>query len=107
MMIEGFFVEINLRKKTRLICCSLLSSKSDNIMLIGDFIAETAETIVYDFCEVCFLANLVKKRTCFKNLSKPTSTNLIVRNRPKRFQSTMVIETRLLQDVCYSYENRL
>ena len=34
----------------------LLSSKYDKIMLIGDFNAEPAEIVVYDFCEIYNLA---------------------------------------------------
>ena len=63
MKIEGFFVEINLRKKRWVLCCSynpkthlisqhlneigknldLLLSKYDNFMSIGDLSAESAE----------------------------------------------------------------
>ena len=70
-----------------------LSSKYDNIMLIGDFHSESAETTIYDFCEICNIANLVNEKTYFKNPSKPTWIDLIVINMPKCFQSTMVIET--------------
>ena len=63
-------------------------------MMIVDFNAEPAETAVYDFC-IHNLANFVKERTCFKNRSKPICIDLIVTNRPKFFQSTMVIETGL------------
>ena len=68
MTIEGFFVEINLRKKRWLLCCSynpkkplisehlneigknldLLLSKYDNFMLIGDLNAEPTEAAVFD-----------------------------------------------------------
>ena len=72
MTIQGFFVEINLRKKWWLLCCSLnlkkplisehlneigknldlLLSKYDNFMLIGDLNAEPGEADVSDFCEI-------------------------------------------------------
>ena len=72
MTIEGLFVEINLRKKKWLLCCSynpkkslisnhlkeignnldLLSSKYDNYLLMGDFNAEPSEPVISDFCEI-------------------------------------------------------
>ena len=68
MTTEGFFVEINLRKKRWLLCCSydpkkllisehlnkigknldLLLSQYDNFMLIGDLNAEPTEAAVFD-----------------------------------------------------------
>ena len=44
----------------------LLSSKQDNILLIGDFNEEPTETAIHDFCQIYNLANLVKEKTCFK-----------------------------------------
>ena len=69
MKIEGFFVEINLRKKRWVLCCSynpkthliskhlneigknldLLLSKYDNFMLIGDLNAEPTKAALSDF----------------------------------------------------------
>ena len=71
MTIEGLFVEINLRKKKWLLCCSynpksfvisnhlkeignnfdLLSSKCDNYLLMGDFSEEPNELATSDFFE--------------------------------------------------------
>ena len=40
--------------------------------------------------------NLIKdNKTCFKNPTKPTCTDLIVTNRPKGLQDTVVFETGL------------
>ena len=44
----------------------LLSSKQDNILLIGDFNEEPTETAIHDFCRIYYLANLVKEKICFK-----------------------------------------
>ena len=72
MTIEGLFVEINLRKKKWLLCCSynpkkslisnhlkeignnldLLSSKYDNYLLMGDFNAEPNVPPISDICEI-------------------------------------------------------
>ena len=87
MTIEGFFVEINLRKRW-LLCCSynpkkplisehfneigknldLLLSKYDNFMFIGDLNAEPTETAVSDFCEIYNLRNLIKDKHVLKIL---------------------------------------
>ena len=47
------------------------------------------------FCELYNLTNLIKQPTCFKNLEKTSSIDLILTNRPKSFQTTCVIETGL------------
>ena len=64
MKIEGFFIELNLRRKKWLLCCSynpkysqishhlkeigkdldVLTTKYDNIILIGDFNVEPTDT---------------------------------------------------------------
>ena len=64
-------------------------------MLIGDLNAEPTEAAVSDFCEICNLKHLIKDKTCFKNPTKPTCIDLIVTNRPKCFQDTVVFETGL------------
>ena len=98
MTIEVFLNQLNTEKVNCLLLiwtkktCDLktfarnwqnLSSKYDNIMLIGDFHPESAETTIYDFCEICNIANLVNEKTYFKNPSKPTWIDLIVINMPK------------------------
>ena len=64
-------------------------------MLIGDLTAEPAEATVSDFCEIYNLKHLIKDKTCFKNPTKPTCIDLIITNRPKCFQDSVVIETGL------------
>ena len=102
MTIEGFFVEINLRKKRWLLCCSynpkkplisehlkeigknldLFLSKYDNFMLRGVLNAEPAESAVSDFCEIYNLKHLIKDETCFKNPTKPTCKTLVTNTEP-------------------------
>ena len=114
MKIEGFFIEINLRRKKWLLRCSynpkysqishhlkengknldVLTSKYDNIILMGDFNVEPADTVGSGFCDFN-LKNIIRKKTCFKNPNNPSCTDLIITNRPKSFQSSMVIETGL------------
>ena len=78
MTIEGLFVEINLRKKKWLLCCSynpkkslisnhlkeignnldLLSSKYDNYLLMGDFNAEPNDQLFPIFVKLIMLTTL-------------------------------------------------
>ena len=117
MGVERLFIELNLRRKKWLSCCSynpkysqiphhskergkdldVLTSKYDNIILMGDFNAETADTVVSDFCEIY---NLKRKKTCFKNPNNPSFIDLIITNRPESFQNSMVIETGLTFTKC-------
>ena len=50
---------------------------------------------VTSFCEYYNLKSIIKQRTCFKNVEKPSCVDLILTNRPKSFQSTCAIETGL------------
>ena len=113
--IEGFFIELNLRRKKWLLCCSynpkysqishhlkeigkdldVLTSKYENIVLMGDLSAEPTDTALSDFCEIYNLKNVIKDKTCFKNPNKPSCIDLVITNRPKSFQNSMVIETGL------------
>ena len=112
---EGIFVEINLRKKKWLLCCSYnphksnianhlknicktldkLNSTYDNLVLLGDFNAEPEEESISEFLNLCNLKNLVKQNTCFKNPDKPTCIDLILTNCPRSFQNTDTFETGL------------
>ena len=111
MKIEEFFVELNLKRKNWLLCCSYnpkfsqisfhlnalgksldnLTSKYGNIILLGDFNTEPTDTILSHFCEICNFKNLIKDKTCFKNPNKPSCIDLIITNRPKSLQNYMVI----------------
>ena len=69
----------------------LLLSKYVNFMLIDDLNAEPTEAAVSDFCKICNLKkHLIKDKTCFENPIKPTWIDLIVTNRPKYFQVTVL-----------------
>ena len=111
---EGFFVELNLRKKKILICCSYDPAKSnisthlsifgrslamtsyDIFLVIRDLNSEISEMAMSEFCETYNLKNLVKDPTCYKNPSKPTCIDLNLTNFSKSFQHTQTIETSLL-----------
>ena len=81
---EGFFSEINLRKKKWVISCSYnphnqtifphmqnkgkaadsLSSKYENFLIIVDFNAQASDTFVKDFCDIYSFQHLIKEPTC-------------------------------------------
>ena len=69
--------------------------KYDNFLLLGDFNSEMSETIMKDFSETYDLCNLIKEPTCFKNMENPSCIDLILTNKPRRFQNCTVIETGL------------
>ena len=73
----------------------LLLSIYDIVIFMADFNAEPTEVTVSDFCENYNLKHSLKDKTYFKNPTKPTCIDLIVTNRPKCIQDTMVIETGL------------
>ena len=79
--LEALFIEINLRKKKWLLCCSynphksliskhlneiqvvldIQSTKYKNLLFIGDFNCEYTDSKMIDFCQNYELANLIKK----------------------------------------------
>ena len=75
--IEGFYVEINLRKRKWLILSfynrknqalsksiDLSSTSYENFLLMRDFNADLDNAVLKDFCN---LTNLVNKATCYEN----------------------------------------
>ena len=112
---EGFVVEINLRKKTWLLCCSYnphknniannlenicktldkLNTTYDNLILLGDFNVEPEEESISEFLTLFNLKNLAEQNTCFKNPDKPTRTDLTLANCPRCFQKTVTFEKGL------------
>ena len=71
------------------------SSKYDHLILLGDLNSEPTESAVRDFCEIYSCKSVVKDGTCFKNLLEPSFIDLIITNRPKRFQNSVTVETGL------------
>ena len=61
-------------------------------MLVGDFNSEMCEDEMHFFCNTYNLKNLVKDKTCFKNIANPTCIDLILTNKHLCFQNTMAID---------------
>ena len=102
---ECLFIEINIRKKKWLFCCSYNPNKNniskhlhclskgldtyiseyDNIMILRDLNVESLDPVLNDFCNFynC-LALLKNQHVCI---------DLFFTNRPQSFQSTVTIET--------------
>ena len=70
-------------------------SKYDNFTLLGDFNSEPCEQPITDFCHDYNFRNIIKDKTCFKNPHNPLHIDLFIKNRPKSFQNSTMIETGL------------
>ena len=106
LSIEGFFVEIRLRKKKWLLCSSYNPKKNlipnhlncigrnldshlgqyENFILMVDFNVKPSDANMKNFCHIYGCKSIVKDKTCFKNPINPTCIDLIITNRPKSFQ---------------------
>ena len=106
---ECFFVEINLRKRKWLVCCSynphkdnisnhlqlirkkldLYSSSYERIILVGDFNSEINDKCMNDFCESYNLSSLIRESTCYKNPENPSCIDLFLTNSPHSFQNSV------------------
>ena len=111
--IEGIFVELNLRKNKWLLFGSyhppsqsdeyffnhvkygldIYSKCYDKYMLIGDFNGEESEPCLSQFLFEINAKNIVKEPTCFKSLSNPSCTDLVITNSSSNFQNTKAIST--------------
>ena len=98
--IEAFYIELNIRIKRFLLCCSYnpnknlavisknldtFSYKYDNFILIGDLNSEPCEKPLKDFCHVYNCQNIIKDKTCFKNPYNPSDIDLFITDRQNRF----------------------
>ena len=71
------------------------STKSDNLIVIGDLNDEVNLECMKLFCETYDLSSLIKVRTCYKNPENPSCIDLLLTNQPKSFQNLSVVETGL------------
>ena len=69
--------------------------KFDNFLLLGDFNSEPHEFSMSEFCDTYNLQNLITEPTCFKNPHNPSSIDLMLTNKIRKFQNSQVIETGL------------
>ena len=113
--IKALFLEINLRHTKWLFCecyhppfqndayfyqnlsycLDLFSKKYTNFFLAGDFNSEEAETVLSEFLNSHDAKNMVKEKTCFKNMSNSSCVDLLISNKEKCFKSATIIDTGL------------
>ena len=56
------------------------------------FDEEPVDTIFSDNCEIFNLQNMIREKTSFKNPNNPSYIDLIITNRLKSFQNSVIIE---------------
>ena len=113
--IEGTFNETNLRKTKWLILGTYHPGNQpddylfkavgnaldqylknyEKLLLLGDFNAEDTEPILSEFWEQHEANNIMKNKTCFKNLNRPTCFDLYLTNISHSFQYIITISTGL------------
>ena len=81
--------------QTRSKSLDLYLSQYDNIIIVGDFNTEIGEASMNAFCERYSLSSLIKEPICYKNPANPSCINLILKNSPRSFQNSNVVETGL------------
>ena len=103
---EGFYVEINLRKTKWLLFCSyntnrckinihlqnlnqslpVYSSHYINFIILENFNVEANDSVVSVFSDTYDLKSLIKEPTYYKNPNKPSCIELILATKPRSFQ---------------------
>ena len=96
--IEGFYIEINIRKKKWILTFTYnpnknlisnhlkvidkkqdsYSSKYDIFIFVVDLNSEPTESVVRGICQIYSFKMLIKDSTCFKNPLKPSCIDLII-----------------------------
>ena len=111
---EGFYVEINLSKKKRLLCSSYNPKKSnrthleclnkslalhllkyEHFLVLRDFNVCVEYSSMSVICDTYNLKSLIREPTCYKNPENPSCIDLILTNGPCNFQNSCVFETGL------------
>ena len=116
--VEAIFVEINLRKSKLLLIGTYRSTHAehgindndyfqqiglcldtycnyDKFLIAGDLNVQEHESSIQDFLIEFSAKNLVKDKTCFKNLDNPSCIDLFLTNSSQSFQNTTTVSTGL------------
>ena len=73
----------------------LYLTEYDQLLFLGDFNAGVEDSPVKNVCFSYNLTSMINRPTCFKNPEKASYIDLILTNRPRNFQNSCAIETRL------------
>ena len=112
---EGVYIDINLRKKKWLLCCSCNPYKNnvqfhlenltkrlawyspnyENLIIFGDFNVSIDNSYMEGFFDTYDLRSITTEPTRFKNPENLTCIDLILTNHPHSFHNSYVIETGL------------
>ena len=113
--VEGIFAELTIRKTKWLLVAGYNNKKEnianflshlstgidkylcdyENFIILGDFNISMSNENMNNFCETYDLKNLIKEPTCYKNAINSSTIDVILTNKPRRFLSSMAIETGL------------
>ena len=113
--IEAMFIEINIKSKKLLLCCTYNPNKSltenhlrqlqkeletsseryEDFLIMGDFNADVSDPSMTSFCTLFKLKNIVKKPTCYKNPENSSCIDLFLTNCRRSFHITCLYETGL------------
>ena len=75
------------------VALDVLSSKYENVIIIGDFNSEPKESAMTDLCQAYNMENLINNFTCCKSPNKPTCIDLMLTNKPRFFKNSNLLET--------------
>ena len=112
--IECLFIEVNFRKCKWLLIGTyhppsqndqyyfgILSTvidvypNYDRVAILGDFNTEDSEECMTTFLYQYDLKNIVKEKTCFKNVDNPSTIDLILTTCPSSFKHTTALTTAI------------
>ena len=113
--IEAIFIEMNIKSKKWLLCCTYNPNKSlienhlrqlqkqleafseryEHFLIMGDFNGDVSDPSMTPFCTLFKLKSIVKEPTCYKNPENPSCIDLFLTNCPRSFHNTCLYETGL------------
>ena len=113
--IQAIFIEMNIKSKKWLLCCTYNPNKSlienhlrqlqkqleafseryEHFLIMGDFNTDVSDPSMTSFCTLFKLKSIVKEPTCYKNPENSSCIDLFLTNCPGCFHSTCLDETGL------------
>ena len=106
--IEAIFIEMNIKSKKWLLCCTYNPNKSlienhlrqlqkqleafsercEHFLIMGDFSADVSDPSMTSFCTLFKRKSIVKEPTCYKIPENPSCIDLFSTNCPRSFYNT-------------------